>query len=282
MLDVEQPDADRAREHRRRSPDQQEVSPADQPATGADEHEDGGIGRQHAVAHAGPRAACDDPRADHHRDDRAKPEHHQGATDQSVAQPPPPRAGGIFVDRQRDDVPDAAAVEVTGGGVMHRMVVAPAHERGEDQHAQRGAEHRVGATGRQQRAVRTIVEDHEHAHEEPGREDRQGDRQRKRDAERRVDRARSGRGRGQRRSRWQAGRVADTAWRTARACPHDGGRDESRGHVLRVVGSGKGRPPIAHVTRGRAGRGQASYGRRSAQPGAIVSASHKRRMRGAR
>jgi len=53
MLDVEEPDANRAGEDRRRCPDEQEALPANQPAQPADDHDKHDIRAKHAVAHPG-------------------------------------------------------------------------------------------------------------------------------------------------------------------------------------------------------------------------------------
>ena len=104
VLDVEQPDADRARQQRRWRPHDKEVLPADQPAQRGDDDGQRGVGAEHAVAHPRSCAAAHQPRFDDHGEHRAEPEHHQRVTKQPVGKPTPPRTSLILGDRQGLDI----------------------------------------------------------------------------------------------------------------------------------------------------------------------------------
>ena len=79
------------------------------------------------------------------------------------------------------DVATAAAVEIARGGVVDRVVVAPAQEGRVDEQSKRHPEPVVGAPRGQERAVRAVVEEDERPHEEA----RGGDRDQRASAGRR-------------------------------------------------------------------------------------------------
>ena len=56
---------------------------------------------------------------------RAEAEHDQRMAIEAIAQPLPERARPVFLDRQRVDVADAAAVEIAAVGVVHGVGAAP-------------------------------------------------------------------------------------------------------------------------------------------------------------
>jgi hypothetical protein len=113
-----------------------------------------------------------DPRREDHRAERPQPEHDQRVSEQAVAEPPAPRAGVVLGDGQRRHVALPAAVEVRGRRVMDRVAVAPVRERREDEHAEHAPEPQVAALGRQERAVRAIVENDVGAQQEARRQHR--------------------------------------------------------------------------------------------------------------
>jgi hypothetical protein len=65
-----------------------------------------------------------------------------------------------FTDGPREHVANAAPVEVSGGGVTHRVAVAPAVERREHQQPEHPAQPRVRPPRGQERPVRAVMEDH--------------------------------------------------------------------------------------------------------------------------
>ena len=216
VLDVEEPDARRAREQQRGNLHEQELAPPDQPAEPAHHHGQRDVGRDHAAPAARPRRSRHQPRLQDHRVDRPEPEHHQRVPEQAVPEPSAPRRGPVLLDRERVHVADSAPVQVTGGRVVDRVSVSPALERRVHDHAQDGAQPGVGALRRQERAVRAIVEDDEGADLKAGGRDRQRQHQQVRDVERQVHEHRAAAGTGRARSRRPAGCVRGAARRTAR------------------------------------------------------------------
>ena len=99
---------------------------------------------------------------------RAEAEHHQRMAIQAIAQPPPERARAVFLDGQRVDVADAAAVEIAGAGVMHGVGAAPHVIGRQRQHAGDAAEPVVGQPVAEEGAVAAIVLDQEQPHQEAG------------------------------------------------------------------------------------------------------------------
>src|SRR5947209_7827904 len=63
VLNIEQPNANRSREQRRRRPHQQESLPPDQPAQSGREREDSNVGAEHTAAQARTLSASSDSRA---------------------------------------------------------------------------------------------------------------------------------------------------------------------------------------------------------------------------
>ena len=92
-----------------------------------------------------------------------------GLRNSAVAEPRPRRERAVLGDGQRAHIAASSTVEVSGGRVVDRMVMAPAQERRVDEQSKHHSEPRVGASGRQERAVRAVMEDDERSHEEPAR-----------------------------------------------------------------------------------------------------------------
>ena len=128
MLDVEQPDPDRAGEQRRQAEDEQVVAPADQPARAAATMTASATSvREHAAAHPRARSLRDDARADDHRDDRAEPEHHQRVAHAAGSPACLRQASASYsatVRVWRSPVPRRS--RSPAGRVVDGMVVAPA------------------------------------------------------------------------------------------------------------------------------------------------------------
>ena len=125
----------------------------------ADDHDERDVRRDDAAPDPRPRRSRDQARLQHQRVQRPDPEHHQRIAEHA-GRPSrrAPRRGPVLGDGQRGDVADAAPVEVAGGGVVDGVAVPPARERLVDDQPQGGAEPDVGALGRQERAVRAVVE----------------------------------------------------------------------------------------------------------------------------
>jgi hypothetical protein len=122
--------------------------------------------------------ARNDSRLHDQREDRPDPEHHRRMAEHSVETLPAFRARLIFGDGQGGEVPDAAAAEIAGRGVMHGMGVAPARERLEHEQSHRRPEPRIRTLGAQERPVCAVVKDDVAPYEEPGGGDRQQQRHR--------------------------------------------------------------------------------------------------------
>src|SRR5205823_14021997 len=98
--------------------------------------------------------------------ERTEPDHDDWVSEAPVPHALPPPRGAVLVDRQGLNVPHAAAIEVAGGRVMDRVLTPPERKRRAGEDPERGAEQGVRALGLQERAVRAIVEDDEHAQQE--------------------------------------------------------------------------------------------------------------------
>ena len=168
VLDVEQPDADRAREQRGRHLNEQEALPAEQPAKQPDHRRERQVGAPHAAADPWPLAARDEAWREDHRPDRPQPEHHDRVADQPVAQPAVPRQRLVLGDRERRDIPDAAPVQIARGSVMDGVLVTPALKGREHQQPASGAEPLVRPAPRQQAAVSAVVKQDVGTHQKAG------------------------------------------------------------------------------------------------------------------
>ena len=131
VLDVEEPDADAARQQERGQLHDQESRPPEQPAERGDEDDEGEVRAECAPPKPPGGRPGNDPWLEHEHPERAEPEHHERVSEQPVAEPSPPRPGSILVDRQRLDVADTATVEVAGGRVMNSVLAPPDRERGD-------------------------------------------------------------------------------------------------------------------------------------------------------
>ena len=140
---------------------------------------------------AGPR-----PPARAHRPDRqailqkediggTEAEHHQRMAVQAIAQPSPERARAVFLDGERVDVTQPAAVEIAGAGMMGGMGVAPHGVGREGEHAGDPAEPVVCLAVAKEGAMTAIVLDGEKPHEKSGGGDGQRQGQPVADVERR-------------------------------------------------------------------------------------------------
>ena len=114
------------------------------------------------------RAAARDAMDEDELDGGADDEEQQRMAVDPVDEPAQRRAGAIFADGQGGDVAGAAPREIAGGGVMHRMVMAPEGIRGERQHADGAAQPVVRPARLEIGAVAAIMLDDEEAHEEGG------------------------------------------------------------------------------------------------------------------
>ena len=70
--------------------------------------------------------------------------------------------------------------------VVDGVVVAPPPKRREHEQSKNSSDTSVGALGRDQRTMRTVVKDHKHPDQEPGGRDRERRSQEEGDAEREI------------------------------------------------------------------------------------------------
>ena len=173
VLHVEEEHARRAGQRRRRRLGEQEVDRADQEADSRDQRSEDDVGRPGAALEARARVLGDHPRLDDQAPQPAEAEHDQRVAEGAVAGAHRPVVGHVLVQGHRRDVAGPAPVEVAGGGVVHRVAVAPGLERGEDDDADDRPEDVVAALGRQERPVRAVVEDDVGPQQEAGGRDRQ-------------------------------------------------------------------------------------------------------------
>ena len=146
-----------------------------------DDHDQREVGAEHAPLQPTRRLQRDDPRAEQDDPQRPEPEHDERVAEEPVAKALVPGRAAVLVDRERLDVADPAAVEVARGRVMDRVLAPPHRERRADEDAEGRAEERVVALRLEERAVRAVVEDDEHAQQEAGRDDRERTREPGRD-----------------------------------------------------------------------------------------------------
>ena len=173
VLHVEEPDADTAGEDDERELDEQHRLPTECEAQRGDEHHHRHVGEPHAAVHLLVRRGGLEPLHEDGRVDRPEAEHHERVPVGAVSGAEPPRLRPVLGDGEHRHVADEPTVEIAGGGVMDEVLVAPACERREHEQPERGAEPRVGAAARKERAVHAVVEHDVGAHEEPGRRDRE-------------------------------------------------------------------------------------------------------------
>lgn len=96
--------------------------------------------------------------------DGPKQEHDGGEAEQAVAKPLQWGESLIFGNGFGVHVADAAFFQVAAGGVMDGMGVPPLFAGGEDQNAKPKAYKFVGAFGREEGIVTTIMKEDEDAH----------------------------------------------------------------------------------------------------------------------
>ena len=142
-----------------------------------------GVRQPDAVALARPLAARPEARADHQRPQRPDAEHDQRVAEEAVAEALLPGSVDVLLEGQRGDVAVAAAIEVPGGPVVHRVGVAPGPERLEDEECGQTAQPEIPLPRREERAVAAVVEDDEGPQQAAGRRNREGERQPDRDVE---------------------------------------------------------------------------------------------------
>ena len=167
MLHVKEPySRDRGHQRRRQEHEQQNVGPA-QPADHSERSRDRGVGRQRAVpiAPARPHLADRQPVLQEEQVERYNAKQEKRIADQAVHGPAGPVLLPVFPDRQGGQVAGAALVEIAGGGMMHRMVLAPDIIGRQRQDTQQPADPVAQPAVLEERAVAAIVLDHEQAHQ---------------------------------------------------------------------------------------------------------------------
>ena len=170
MLHIEQPDADRAGQEGDRQIADHQRPPADEEHDHRRDRRQRDIGAEHAepgLVVAG-RAAARDAMHQDELDGGPDDEEQQRVAIDPVDEPPQRRARAIFADGEGGDVAGAAPREIAGGGVMHRMVMAPEGIGGERQHADDAAQQVVRPARLEIGAVAAIMLDDEQPHEEGG------------------------------------------------------------------------------------------------------------------
>ena len=174
VLHVEQPHAHRGCEPGDRQLDEQELAQADQRHEGADHRCDDEIEGHHAPPYPqfGAQGMIREPVPENENEHRPHTEHHERASERPVEKSMPSRQGAELAHSQRRDVSLAAAIEISRGAVMQRMLMAPMVVGGERQHSDCAAQPIVGTPLPEERAVPTIVLDDEQPDQEPRR--RQG------------------------------------------------------------------------------------------------------------
>ena len=100
---------------------------------------------------------------------RPDAEHHQRMAIEAVAEPPAPIESQILFDRQRDDVAQAATVEIAGGGVMGRVRALPIVVGRQGDDAEHAPDPVVERAVTKERAVTAIVLDEKQPHQKSGR-----------------------------------------------------------------------------------------------------------------
>jgi hypothetical protein len=169
VLHVEQPHAERRGEQDDGKLDEQECPDADEPDQRRGEQRNREVGRHGAEPGLPPGAHQPErqPVLQQEQVGRTDAEHDQRMPVQAIADPSPQRPGAKLAHRQRVDIADAAAIEVSGSRVVDGVVVAPVVVGRHGQHATDAADPVIRQAVTEEGAVTAIVLDHEQPHHQP-------------------------------------------------------------------------------------------------------------------
>src|SRR6266446_6170432 len=162
VLDIEQPDTDRGREHHDWQMHEQERTDADQPYHEGNDSRDASIGRHRAQPGLPATAHEADRQAMLHEKQigRADAEHNDRVPVHAVAKAAPSGARQVFLYGERVDVAHSAAIEIAGRRVVRGVGASPKVIWCKRQHADHASDPVISATTMKKGPMTTIVLDH--------------------------------------------------------------------------------------------------------------------------
>jgi hypothetical protein len=163
VLDLEQPNTERGREHQDWQMHEQERTDADQPHHGGDDSRDASIGRHRAQPRLPAAAHEADRQAMLHEKQigRADAEHNDRMPVDAVAKAAPSGACQVFLYGERVDVAHPAAIKIAGRRVVCGVGASPKVVWCERQHSDHASDPVVRATTMKKGPMTAIVLDHE-------------------------------------------------------------------------------------------------------------------------